>query len=510
MADLPPGTLMARAAEAVVEQTASLARSLEPRRPIVALVGPGNNGGDALLAAMRLREHGFATRAIALPATGALPADAAEVRKRADAMSFPIEPVSTLREALAVGPDGARARPGGEPPPIVIDGLFGIGLHRALDGDAAWLCGAIRERGWPVVAVDVPSGIDAERGTPVGGRDAIAMRALVTVTMIADKPGLHTGAALDHVGIVTVADLGIDAQFRAAALEDIAPRERGRLYGKDEAREARLPMRERDTNKGDFGSVLCFGGAPGMRGAALLAARAAHAMGAGKVFVGSPVGEIFDPGQPQLMSVAPDVRFDRYAAVVIGCGLGDAPPALASLARALADSRTLVVDADALNGIAADAALAATLRARTGELRCVVTPHPLEAARLLDTDVATVQSDRCGAALSIARALGAVAVLKGAGTVVATPEGRWTIIASGTPALASAGTGDVLAGVVGALLARGLQAERAACLAAWLHGHAAERWEAATGLPEGLSAAELPTWMRDASGALARGREITR
>lgn len=508
MGDLPPGTLMARAADAVAEETAALARSLAPRRPILALVGPGNNGGDALLAAMRLREHGFAASAIALPTAGPPPRDAAEVRARADAKSFSIESVSALRASLAG--DRAAARAGGDLAPIVIDGLFGIGLHRALDGDAAWLCGAIRERGWPVVAVDVPSGIDAERGSPVGGRDAAAIRARATVTMIADKPGLHTGAALDHVGTVTVADLGIDAAHREAALDGIAPRDRGRLFGEDDARRARPPARMRDSNKGDYGSVLCYGGAPGMRGAALLAARGAHAMGAGKVFVGTPVGEIFDPGEPQLMSTAADTRFARFAAVAIGCGLGDSPAAIASLSRAIAEARALVVDADALNGIAADPALAQALRERPREVRCVVTPHPLEAARLLGTDVAAVQSDRRDAALSIARALDAVAVLKGAGTVVATPEGSWTIVASGTPALASAGTGDVLAGMVASLLARDLPAEQAACLAAWLHGRAAECWETATGLVEGLSAAELPSWVREAGGALARSQENTR
>lgn len=510
MADLPPGTLMTRAAEAVAEETAALARSLAPRRPIVALVGPGNNGGDALLAAMRLREHGFAARAVALPTANPAPGDASEVRARADAASFPVEPVSALRESLAQARAGVAAHVDGEPPPIVIDGLFGIGLHRALDGDAAWLCGAIRERGWPVVAVDVPSGIDAERGSPVGGRDAAAMRARATVTMIADKPGLHTGAALDRVGTVTVAALGIDAALREAALAGIAPGDAGRLFGDDDARQARMPARERDSNKGDYGSVLCFGGAPGMRGAALLAARGAQAMGAGKVFVGTPVGEIFDPGQPQLMTAAADTRFAQFAAVAIGCGLGDSPAAIASLSRAIAEARALVVDADALNGVAADPALALALRERSRVVRCIVTPHPLEAARLLGADVATVQSDRRAAALSMARALGAVVVLKGAGTVVATPDGSWTIVASGTPALASAGTGDVLAGMAASLLARGLPAERAACLAAWLHGRAAERWETATGLAEGLSAAELPSWVRDANGALARIQENSR
>ncbi len=278
MASLPAGTLMSRAADAVVDATASLARSLEPRRPIVAWVGPGNNGGDALLAALRLREHGFATRAIALDARRTPGGDAGQVWRLAHERGFPIEGADAWEELLSPASD----RPGARLAPILIDGVFGIGLQRPLASEVAALCERIAQRRWPVVAVDVPSGIDADTGARLG---AHALRASVTVTMIADKPGLHTGAALDHAGVVHVAKLGIDAAQRRAALDGTALAEhgriadRGRLFDRERAIAAALPRRANDTSKGSFGSVLCYGGAPGLRGAVLLAARGAQAIG---------------------------------------------------------------------------------------------------------------------------------------------------------------------------------------------------------------------------------------
>ncbi|MCD6672988.1 MAG: NAD(P)H-hydrate dehydratase [Burkholderiaceae bacterium] len=516
MASLPAGTLMSRAADAVVDATASLARSLEARRPIVAWVGPGNNGGDALLAAMRLREFGFAARAIALDAQRTPGGDAGEIWRLARSRGFPIEGAAAWEELLSPAP----GRPAAPLPPIVIDGLFGIGLQRPLAADIAALCERIAQRRWPVVAVDVPSGIDADTGARLGSS---AVRASVTVTMIADKPGLRTGAALDHAGEVRVADLGIDVTQRQAALDGVPPVDRGRLFDREQARAAALARRASDTSKGSFGSVLCYGGAPGMHGAVLLAARGAQAIGVGRIYVGTPQGSLFDAGQPQWMSAASDVGFGRFDSVAIGCGLGDSADARAAVRRAIAEARALVVDADALNAIAADEALADALAGRgtasaaNGEpleanakspdapgeaFRCIVTPHPLEAARLLRVDVPRIQSDRIGAACALAAKLRCVALLKGAGSVVATPAGRWSIVDAGSPALSSAGTGDVLAGACAALLARGLDAERAACLGAWLHGEAGRAWAREHRTEDGLSAAELHEWIRSVAAGL--------
>ena len=488
LAALPPGTLMARAAAEVARATARLARGFARARPVLALVGPGNNGGDALLAALLLRERGYACRALALRAQAPAGGDAADAWRHAREAGLPIDGIGALVPSLAAAP-------------IVIDGLFGIGLDRPLEGDAAALCAAVSQAALPVVAVDVPSGIDADTGAIVGGPRAHAIRALHTVTMIADKPGLHTGAALDHVGIVTVAALGLQAQ-RLAAAQQGGPGI-GELFDADCAARM-LPARARDSNKGSYGSVLAYGGDAGMRGAALLAARGAQAMGAGKVYVGTPAGDPFDAGQPQLMSAPAEPDFAGYDAVAIGCGLGRSARARVRVATALANAPALVLDADALNLIAAEPGLIDAPRATPAPARHVMTPHPLEAARLLGIDAAAVQADRRAAALALARNYRMTVLLKGAGSIVAAPDGRWSIVDAGSPARARAGTGDVLAGMIAALLARGEPPAHAACLAAWLHGRAGARWEARTGHAEGLSAAELPLEVRAALGALAR------
>lgn len=486
LADLPPGTLMARAAGALAGATARLARTLAPGRPVLALAGPGNNGGDALLALALLRERGYACSAVALRPTPPASGDAADAWRAAQAAGLPIEAPEALDARLAAAP-------------IVIDGLFGIGLDRPLAGHARRFCEAVAQAALPVIAVDVPSGLDADTGAVVGGPGGCAMRASRTVTMIADKPGLHTGAAPGHVGTVELAALGLEGAREAFAHE--AGSAVGRLFDADSAA-ARLVPRARDSHKGRFGSVLAYGGARGMRGAALLAARGAQALGAGKVFVGSPDGEPFDPGQPQWMSAPAEPDFAACDAVAIGCGLGRSELARQRLAAALAGARALVLDADALNLLAADPSLLAA-RPAAAPARCVMTPHPLEAARLLGCDAAQVQSDRRSAAAALAQRYRMVVLLKGAGSVVVDPCGAWWIVGAGSPALASAGTGDVLAGMIAALLARGHDGAPAACLAAWLHGRAGTHFETTHGHAEGLSAAELPRWVCEALREIA-------
>ncbi|HMN64029.1 MAG TPA: NAD(P)H-hydrate dehydratase [Burkholderiaceae bacterium] len=489
IAALPAGTLMQRAASEVADATGRLARTLPPARPVLALVGPGNNGGDALLAALLLRERGHACSAIALRPDGPGAGESVDAWRAARATGLHIDLPGDLPALLAAAP-------------IVIDGLFGIGLDRPLDGDARRMCEAVTQAALPVVAVDVPSGIDADTGAIIGGERGCAMRATVTVTMIADKPGLHTGAALDHVGRLRVAALGLGAQ--RAEFARTAGAEVGRLFDAACATRGSAP-RARDSHKGSFGTVLAYGGAPGMRGAALLAARGAQALGAGKVHVGTPTDELFDPGQPQLMTAPAEPDFGAFDAVAIGCGLGRSDASRQRVAAALAGARALVLDADALNLLAGEPELAGARQTRSGAaVRRVMTPHPLEAARLLRCEAAQVQADRRGAAIQLAQRYRMVALLKGAGSVVATPDGAWSIIDAGSPALASAGTGDVLAGMIAALLARGHEPETAACLAAWLHGRAGMLFEAVHGHAEGLSAAELPGLVRQVLGQLDR------
>ena len=374
--------------------------------------------------------------------------------------------------------------------PVIIDGLFGIGLKRPLEGVAATVVLALNRANADVIAVDVPSGLDADTGAVVGGANGVAVRARLTVTMIADKPGLHTAAALDHAGHVQVAALG-----RASAMPPVWPDPDGTLLREPEALALR-PSRARDSNKGSFGSVLVMGGAQGTQGAALLAARGAQAVGAGKVFVCSPDGRVFDPGQPHLMTRAADAPLDGIDAICVGCGLGRAQGATALLSAALRSDRALVIDADALNLLAEESAFARRLAARTAP--AVLTPHPLEAARLLGISARQVQADRIGHACALAARLRATVVLKGAGTVIASPQGAWSIIDSGGPALATAGTGDVLAGMVAAFLAQGASPSDAARLGAWLHGRAGDLWQRQHPFGAGLSASLLPAHVVDA------------
>lgn len=482
------GVLMDRAAIAVADEVSRLARALPRGLPVVALVGPGNNGGDALLAAAMLRRRGYAVAALSLTGQAPTAEDAARVWANWAASGAPIEPLEEVEHWLTQGA-------------IFIDGLFGIGLARPLDGDAARAARMLGPAWARVVSVDVPSGLDADTGCVVGGRDGAAIRAAVTVTMIGDKPGLHTAAGLDHAGRIVVAALGTEGPLPASAAPPgvDAPMPDGRLLTAAGAA-GRVSPRPRDSHKGSFGSVLVVGGASGTTGAALLAARGAQSLGAGRVWIASPDTRVFDPGQPQLMTRDIGAPFDLADALCIGCGLGQSEAARQALLNALRTGLPMVVDADALNLLAAEPALARRLATRAAP--CVLTPHPLEAARLLDTGTAAVQSDRITHATRLARLTRQVVILKGAGSIVAAPDGRWEIVSSGAPSLATAGTGDVLAGMASALLARGTPAFEAAGLAAFLHGAAGEAWQARHPSGTGLSAAQLPALAVDALDAL--------
>jgi hydroxyethylthiazole kinase-like uncharacterized protein yjeF len=435
---LPPGELMARAGRAAAERIDALA---DGRRVSVAIVaGPGNNGGDGFVVALELATRGHAVDCVLLGAVQPTAADAQQAFQRWTSRG------GTVLSAL---PDRRYD--------IVVDAMFGIGLARPLAGaflDAArW----IESHGDRIVAIDVPSGLDSDRGTWVG--DVAGARADLTITFLGDKPGLRTGAGLDAAGEVHLDRLGIAGAPAATSLA--AP---------DDFADVARP-RDRDTHKGRFGNVLVVGGGVGMVGAALLAARAALRLGAGRVYVdciGAPELRV-DPVQPELM-FRPHAALDAPECTVVGCGLGVDADARAALAWALARRRAVVVDADGLNLIADDATLKDTVRRRSGP--SVLTPHPLEAARLLQCPARDIQADRLGSARALARACHAIVVLKGAGTVVAAPDGRASINPTGSPALATAGTGDVLAGMLGALLAQDYDPWRATLAAVWLHGAA--------------------------------------
>ena len=420
-AALPAHTLMRRAGEAV----ARLALAIAPHAQRVWIAaGPGNNGGDGLEAAVHLRGWGKDVAVALIGDPGALPADAQAALARA--------------QAAGVVFDSGTAPPR-DPPQFAIDALLGIGASRAPHGPIADCVRRLNALACPVLAIDLPSGLHAGTGQPLGDDCVVAAHTLALLTL---KPGLFTGAGRDHAGRVWLDALGVDssadvplAWLSGTTCNIIAP------------------ARRHAQHKGSFGDVAVVGGARGMSGAALLAARAAHAAGAGRVYVEllehAATALAVDPQRPELMfragwsRGAPEVL--AATTVVCGCGGGDA--VRAPLPRLLSVARRLVLDADALNVIASDAALATLLRARAARGQAtVLTPHPLEAARLLACTTSAVQADRLHAARALAHRYDSVVVLKGSGSVIAAPGQIPRINGTGNAALATAGTGDVLAG----------------------------------------------------------------
>ena len=332
----------------------------------------------------------------------------------------------------------------------------------------------------PVLSADTPSGLNADTGVlarnflaPAGGPDSGTRR--LCLSLLTLKPGLFTAQGRDAAGELWFDDL--DAMPGAG-------RPTARLPGEPPT----LP-RPHNSHKGSYGDVAVIGGAPGMAGAALLAATAALHAGAGRVYV-APLDAALAPldtAQPELMFRPLDALDLAAMAVVCGCGGGTA--VRDALPRVLQAAQALVLDADALNAIAADGALQMLLATRAPSLRpTVLTPHPLEAARLLGTGTAEVQADRLRAAQELAERFGATVVLKGSGTIVATAGKVPVINTTGNARLATAGTGDVLAGMIGAALAAGRPAMAASCDAVWRHGDLADRWPASVPLTAGALA----------------------
>ncbi|MEO6269577.1 MAG: NAD(P)H-hydrate dehydratase [Lautropia sp.] len=502
LAQYAPGTLMRRAAAAVAAQATRMLRTLPADTTVVLLVGPGNNGGDALLAGRLLIESGFAVRACAFETIlrqAPIPQDAAAAWRawHADGLSL-----------LSLFDRSAWQT---QRPPLVIDGLFGIGLSRPLPAEMTPLIAWLKRSRAQVLAIDVPSGIDADSGAAIAGGPVVP--ATVTVTMIADKPGLHTGPGLAAAGNVRIAAL-VDTPDSAPAglgpVEASSPPSTLAIRGVradavllDEATVPRLlPARSVNAHKGTSGDVLIVGGRLGMAGAARLAARGALGAGAGRVSIASDArsSDAADPRRPEIMRAmvaATDPIPTRFKVVAIGCGLGQDQQAWQYLRSVIASRALMICDADALNLLAVTPELVRLVRQRSAPT--ILTPHPLEAARLLDLPTGRVQSDRIGAACALARRFNAIAVLKGAGSVVADPQNHFAINASGNPVLATGGTGDVLAGVIAALAAGtlggvGSTAATAACAGVWLHGAAADLAARHLG-PAGVPAGRIADWL---------------
>jgi hydroxyethylthiazole kinase-like uncharacterized protein yjeF len=440
-AGLPPHALMQRAGLAV----ARLALAVAPHAKHVWIAcGPGNNGGDGFEAAMHL--HGAGKHVTVTPAGDGMkaPPDARESLRRARDAGVAFAPEAPARFDLA------------------IDALLGIGAARPLEGPLAVWADRMNTSGVPVLAVDIPSGLASDTGT------GDPVHATHTLSLLTLKAGLFTAQGRDAAGETWFDDLGVDASKQAPCAWLAGPAARG--------------TRPHASHKGTWGDVAVIGGAPGMAGAALLAGSAALHAGAGRVYVGL-LGDALtvDVAQPELMLRAWDSLDLAVMTVACGCGGGDAVRAV--LPKVLSAARELVLDADALNAIAADPQLQSLLQARGRRARpTVITPHPLEAARLLGSAVKDVQADRLAAAAQLARRFGCVVVLKGSGSIVAASERIPHVNPTGNARLATAGTGDVLAGMIGARIASQGDAFDAASGAVFDHGVAADTWPAGTAL----------------------------
>ena len=471
-ASLPPHTLMQRAGLAA----ARLAHAIAPHARRIGIVcGAGNNGGDGLEAAVHLQALRHRVSVCLLPGAGPLPADAQQALQRAQAAGVQLH------------------APGGMPQDaeLLVDALWGIGLAaghpRPLAPEARWCLEWIYRSAAPVLSIDTPSGLDADTGQLLPAVAQLAPAAPAgprhTLTMLTLKPGLFTGAGRDWSGTVWLDPLHPGMPEPASGWLSGQPTE---------------PATSQNTHKGSFGDVLVIGGEAwqhrgrGMEGAAVLAASAALHAGAGRVLLhllGSSEGSQRPAGiAPEIMLRARTAIALDQGVVVCGCGGGELVADL--LPEVLQRAPRLVLDADALNAVAQAPPLMALLRERAARpgWQTVVTPHPLEAARLLQSGTAAVQADRVQAAQALAAQFGCLVVLKGSGSVIAAPDGRHAINASGNALLATGGTGDVLAGCLGAHWARaGLEpdAERywqATLAAVWQHGHAADAWPAGQAL----------------------------
>ena len=428
-------SLMQRAGAAAAELAATLLP--DTGKDVLVLAGPGNNGGDAKIVARLLQEKFFRVSLV------------------------------TRIEQI---PANTRWN-------LVVDGLLGIGLARPIEGEFAKLVAYANSQACPVLALDIPSGLSSDAGQVLG----CAVRATHTISFIGLKPGLLTLEGPDHCGQVSVAGLSLDKPKAAM--------DHGWVAGPELFADILKP-RPRNFHKGMAGSLGVVGGSAGMAGAALLASRAALKLGAGRVYCGLLEEHALDPGAPELMLRHPDdVLGLDLDAIVIGPGLGLGERAETLLGAVLSSELPCVLDADALNLIAENEDLRRACARRGAET--LLTPHPAEAARLLAIKTADVQADRLKAARNLSRNMNAHVLLKGNGSIVVARDGHWFINTSGNPGMASAGMGDVLAGILGALLAQKFSGETALVLGTHLHGCAADACVRAGSGPVGLVASEL-------------------
>ncbi|MBI3774043.1 MAG: NAD(P)H-hydrate dehydratase [Gammaproteobacteria bacterium] len=461
---LPGATLMERAGAACFAQ---LTARWPAARSVGVLCGAGNNGGDGFVIARLAYAAGVRVSVLQVGERDKIHGDALTALQRLEAAGVPV-----------IAWD-ANALPACD---VWVDALLGTGLRGTVTGAWRAAIAALNASGLPVLAVDVPSGLDADTGHVWGD----AVRASATVTFIGLKQGLFTGAGPGHVGVLSFDNLQIPAAVFARELPSAT-----RIA--DAWTQIRLPARQRSAHKGHFGHVAILGGDHGMSGAARLAGEAAVRAGAGLVSVATRPehAALLSMARPELMchgvTTAAEVRrvLERATVAALGPGLGQSAWARELFGQILDSDLPCVIDADALNLLAAE-----PLRRD----HWVLTPHPGEAARLLNNTVAQVQRDRFAAAYALQAKYGGVVVLKGAGTLVATPDSSVYLCDAGNPGMASGGMGDVLTGVIASLLAQGLSLTDAACVGVWVHATAADR--AAQDGERGLLASDVLAHLR--------------
>jgi ADP-dependent NAD(P)H-hydrate dehydratase / NAD(P)H-hydrate epimerase len=442
------------------------------RRPVIVCAGKGNNGGDGLIIARLLRRKQVRAEVLLFGRATEMKGDAAAALKTAQRARVPITPILTATDLARVQPNVTAAT-------LIVDAVFGTGLNAAVEGLHADLFHLLNASGVPIFAVDMPSGLHADRGTPLG----VAVQAEATATFGFAKIGQVVYPGADYVGALAVVDIGIPAE----ALAEVQPR--ARLLEPDDVFRL-LPVRAPEAHKGTCGHVLVIAGSRGHTGAALLAAHAACRTGAGLTTLAGPssLNVVLSSGPPEVMTAPLAdrdglVQFEEQqiratlegkSAVVVGPGIGTHESAQQLVRFLVGEVRVpMVIDADALTCLAREPAL---LRGASGPV--LLTPHPGEMARLLASDTVTVQSDRVATARRFAEEQRCVVVLKGARSVIAaardTGGASLWINPTGNPGMASGGMGDALAGILGGLLAQGLSVADAACLGVYLHGAIAD------------------------------------
>lgn len=445
-----------------------LQRRWPQARTLAVICGTGNNGGDGFVVARLAAEAGLDVRVLLSGDANHLQGDALAASQRLQ--SVDIDPVP-FDSTLLTHCD------------LIVDAILGIGLQGPVEGERRQAIETVNQTGLPVLALDIPSGLDADSGEVLG----IAVKAAATISFIGIKRGMYTGQAAEYCGEIVFDSLSVPEAVYAQQ-----PMEVQRIQY-DECKQLLAP-RLRNTHKGHYGHVLVIGGEAGYTGAARMAGEAAARIGAGLVSIGTRASHAagLNAGRPELMvhGMEEETTFHRLTeranVIAIGPGLGQGEWGQHMLSLAIESGLPLVVDADALNILS---------QSPQQHRKWILTPHCGEASRMLGQSTQEIQRDRFAAVTSLQQSYGGIAILKGAGTLVAGPEGPISLCSGGNPGMASGGMGDVLTGVIAGLVAQGLSLRDAAGLGVCLHAAAGDAAAKAAG-ERGLLATDLMSWVR--------------